>query len=150
MLVLLRGRTIAEPLPAVALPADSDMVVVGAGITGIVAAIELARSGRSVTIIEANRVGGGATAGSLGVLSTPAAGAGFGDPNARLLLVGLAPGAHGANRTGRAFTGDGSFMMNPQVLIDGGPQDQTENERRQRKAPLSKSIADRPRDAKNQ
>jgi glycine/D-amino acid oxidase-like deaminating enzyme len=57
------------------------MVVVGAGITGIVAAIELARSGRSVTIIEANRVGGGATAGSLGVLSTPAAGAGFGDPN---------------------------------------------------------------------
>lgn len=33
---------------------------------------------------------------------------GFGDPAARLLLVGLAPGAHGANRTGRAFTGDGS------------------------------------------
>ncbi|MBI1293905.1 uracil-DNA glycosylase [bacterium] len=33
---------------------------------------------------------------------------GFGDPNARLLLVGLAPGAHGANRTGRVFTGDGS------------------------------------------
>jgi uracil-DNA glycosylase len=32
---------------------------------------------------------------------------GFGDPNARLLLIGLAPGAHGANRTGRVFTGDG-------------------------------------------
>ena len=32
---------------------------------------------------------------------------GFGDPAARLLLVGLAPAAHGANRTGRAFTGDG-------------------------------------------
>ena len=32
----------------------------------------------------------------------------FGDPNARLLLVGLAPGAHGSNRTGRAFTGDAS------------------------------------------
>jgi len=32
----------------------------------------------------------------------------FGDPNARLLLVGLAPGAHGANRTGRMFTGDRS------------------------------------------
>ncbi|MDE0106900.1 MAG: uracil-DNA glycosylase [Bryobacterales bacterium] len=32
----------------------------------------------------------------------------FGDPGARLLLVGLAPGAHGANRTGRMFTGDGS------------------------------------------
>ena len=32
---------------------------------------------------------------------------GFGDPQARLLLVGLAPAAHGANRTGRVFTGDG-------------------------------------------
>jgi len=32
---------------------------------------------------------------------------GFGDPRARLLLIGLAPGAHGANRTGRVFTGDG-------------------------------------------
>ena len=33
---------------------------------------------------------------------------GFGDPRARLLLVGLAPAAHGANRTGRVFTGDGT------------------------------------------
>ena len=32
---------------------------------------------------------------------------GFGDPDARMLLVGLAPAAHGANRTGRVFTGDG-------------------------------------------
>jgi uracil-DNA glycosylase family 4 len=32
---------------------------------------------------------------------------GFGDPEARLLLLGLAPAAHGANRTGRVFTGDG-------------------------------------------
>ena len=32
----------------------------------------------------------------------------FGDPQARLLIVGLAPGAHGANRTGRMFTGDRS------------------------------------------
>ena len=32
---------------------------------------------------------------------------GFGDPRARLLIVGLAPAAHGANRTGRVFTGDG-------------------------------------------
>jgi uracil-DNA glycosylase family 4 len=32
----------------------------------------------------------------------------FGDPHARLLLIGLAPGAHGANRTGRIFTGDSS------------------------------------------
>lgn len=33
---------------------------------------------------------------------------GFGDRRARVLVVGLAPGAHGANRTGRIFTGDGS------------------------------------------
>ena len=33
---------------------------------------------------------------------------GFGDPEARILLVGLAPAAHGGNRTGRVFTGDAS------------------------------------------
>jgi len=33
---------------------------------------------------------------------------GFGDPTARIVLVGLAPAAHGANRTGRNFTGDGA------------------------------------------
>jgi len=33
---------------------------------------------------------------------------GFGEPDARILLVGLAPGAHGSNRTGRMFTGDAS------------------------------------------
>ena len=33
---------------------------------------------------------------------------GFGDPAARMLIVGLAPAAHGANRTGRVFTGDGT------------------------------------------
>lgn len=33
---------------------------------------------------------------------------GFGDPNAELFVVGLAPAAHGGNRTGRVFTGDGS------------------------------------------
>ncbi len=33
---------------------------------------------------------------------------GWGDPRARVVLVGLAPGAHGSNRTGRVFTGDGS------------------------------------------
>ena len=37
---------------------------------------------------------------------------GFGDPDARILLLGLAPAAHGGNRTGRVFTGDesGSFL----------------------------------------
>ena len=34
--------------------------------------------------------------------------AGFGDPDARIIVLGLAPGAHGANRTGRVFTGDRS------------------------------------------
>jgi uracil-DNA glycosylase family 4 len=39
---------------------------------------------------------------------------GFGDPKAKILVLGLAPGAHGANRTGRPFTGDGSgFFMYP-------------------------------------
>ncbi len=33
---------------------------------------------------------------------------GFGDPDARIVIVGLAPAAHGANRTGRMFTGDGT------------------------------------------
>ena len=36
---------------------------------------------------------------------------GFGDPNAKLVIVGLAPGAHGANRTGRMFTGDRSGLF---------------------------------------
>lgn len=38
---------------------------------------------------------------------------GFGDPNARLLILGLAPAAHGGNRTGRVFTGDrsGDFLF---------------------------------------
>jgi len=38
---------------------------------------------------------------------------GFGDPHARVLILGLAPGAHGSNRTGRPFTGDasGRFMF---------------------------------------
>src|ERR687884_2329191 len=38
---------------------------------------------------------------------------GFGDPSARILLVGLAPAAHGGNRTGRIFTGDrsGDFLF---------------------------------------
>ena len=37
---------------------------------------------------------------------------GFGDPNARIWILGLAPAAHGANRTGRVFTGDksGEFL----------------------------------------
>ncbi len=45
---------------------------------------------------------------------------GFGDPKARILILGLAPGAHGANRTGRVFTGDGSGDFMYPVLYDLG------------------------------
>lgn len=45
---------------------------------------------------------------------------GCGDPSARLLIVGLAPGAHGANRTGRVFTGDASGDVLYRVLYQSG------------------------------
>ena len=45
---------------------------------------------------------------------------GFGDPDARLLILGLAPGAHGSNRTGRPFTGDGSGNFLYPVLHKAG------------------------------
>jgi len=44
----------------------------------------------------------------------------FGDPNARLLIVGLAPGMHGANATGRPFTGDHAGILLYQTLFDHG------------------------------
>lgn len=44
----------------------------------------------------------------------------FGDPAARLLIVGLAPGMHGANRTGRPFTGDHAGILLYQTLYDFG------------------------------
>src|SRR5215472_4752353 len=45
---------------------------------------------------------------------------GFGDPQARVLILGLAPGAHGSNRTGRPFTGDGSGHFLYRVLHQAG------------------------------
>src|SRR5436305_6269199 len=45
---------------------------------------------------------------------------GFGDLNARLLILGLAPGAHGSNRTGRPFTGDGSGNFMYPILHKAG------------------------------
>ncbi len=45
---------------------------------------------------------------------------GFGDRNARLLIVGLAPAAHGGNRTGRVFTGDSSAQTLAQALYAVG------------------------------
>ena len=45
---------------------------------------------------------------------------GFGDPEARVLIMGLAPGAHGSNRTGRPFTGDASGNFMYPVLYETG------------------------------
>jgi uracil-DNA glycosylase family 4 len=44
----------------------------------------------------------------------------FGDPHARLLIVGLAPGMHGANRTGRPFTGDHAGILLYRSLFEAG------------------------------
>ncbi len=52
---------------------------------------------------------------------------GFGDPEARLLIVGLAPGAHGANRTGRMFTGDSSGDLLYRTLYNTGFANQPES-----------------------
>lgn len=55
---------------------------------------------------------------------------GYGDPNARFVVVGLAPAAHGGNRTGRVFTGDNSARFLVRHLYEVGFANQPTSETR--------------------
>ncbi len=55
----------------------------------------------------------------------------FGDPDSRLLIVGLAPGMHGANRTGRPFTGDYAGILLYETLFEHGYSNSPSSSHRQ-------------------
>ncbi|MGI0091988.1 MAG: uracil-DNA glycosylase [Nitrososphaerales archaeon] len=56
---------------------------------------------------------------------------GYGDPDARLIVIGLAPAAHGGNRTGRVFTGDSSARFLVKHLYQAGFANQPTSETRE-------------------
>lgn len=55
---------------------------------------------------------------------------GYGDPNSKLMILGLAPAAHGGNRTGRVFTGDKSADFLFRCLFAAGMSNQADSESR--------------------
>ncbi len=69
----------------------------------------------------------------------------FGDPRARVMLVGLAPGAHGSNRTGRPFTGDGSGGFLYPALYRAGFASSAGCDRSRRRSAASRLLYHRRR-----